>query len=378
MSKVVVTEKALREMLREALFNTAFSGWSANEVGHAEVNPVTDPSAPVTDPINPSFTPQTKTEFGIAVNQLVKNLPDTEIPKLYDVVKTALDQKEEQEDEDDMAKKAAAGGTGIVEEMIRKAIRKIISEMHMTEAPEFVDPADVEADAEEHEIETQKKKRAYKSTALGGMADVGGASFEEIAKELGFSVAGAKQVADKALEKLRFMQVDMDESDREILIMMALNDYTKKLSKTLDPVVLKQICTALYIEHLTGSDELSPADVQLMQDHPQIVADLDGFKEFEIEFMTNPIPMIKQNPEVVAETDDFREFLHNHIKRARKASQKLINPLEDEEPASPELDDDEEEDPAAGTAPAPEFGETQQDQMESIFRPTLRLHPKRK
>jgi hypothetical protein len=82
MKKVVLTKGSLRNMVRETLFNKGMSGWSANEEGPVPVNPVTDPSAPVTDPINPNFTPQSNTEFGIAVNQLVKNLPDNQLPAL--------------------------------------------------------------------------------------------------------------------------------------------------------------------------------------------------------------------------------------------------------------------------------------------------------
>ena len=38
MPKVVVTEKALREMVREAMWNKEFSGWSANHDEPVTVN----------------------------------------------------------------------------------------------------------------------------------------------------------------------------------------------------------------------------------------------------------------------------------------------------------------------------------------------------
>ena len=333
MTTVVVTDKALREMVREAMFNKEFSGWSTESEGPAAVNAVVDPSAAVTDPINPNFRPQDKTEFGIAVNQLVKNLPDTKMPKLYDTVKDALDKEEQKEDEEDMDTKAAQGGTKQVEEAVRKVVRGILSDINprwqLTEAPPRKEPGpvvgdlppvkkipagvhgaeymrrrekyqgdlkkilgktdldapepeepDLDADAPESAEATPEpaKRRAYKGTAIGGMSDVGGASFEEIAKELGFSVAGAKQAVDKALEKAQFLAQGMDEDDREILVLNAMNDYIAMLNKT---------------------GELAPADVQLMKDHPDIVRELDG----------------------------FREFLHNAIRRQRKAGQKLEDPL---------------------------------------------------
>jgi hypothetical protein len=110
------------------------------------------------------------------------------------------------------------------------------------------------------------------------MVDVGGASFEEIAKELDFSVAGAKQAVDKALEKAKWLAQDIAEDDLEIMVLTTMNDYVNMLAK---------------------SGELSAADVQLMKDHPDIVRELDG----------------------------FREFLATAIKRMRKQGQKVEDPL---------------------------------------------------
>ncbi len=359
MPKVTVTEKALRELVREAMFNPGFAGWSSNEDGPASVNPNTDPSIAVTDPINPNFTPQTKTEFGVAVNQLVKNLPDNQMPELYDTVKTAIDQKEEKEDEDEMDKKARAGGTGVegpetpaiskAEEAVRRGIRNILAginprwsspriaeaapknfgpvvgdlppvkkipagehggeynrkkEKYHNDLKKILGKVDPDAVEKEPDIdpddpenppesggeapeaaastpELSEPKKAKKGTALGGMTDVSGATFEDIAKELGFSVAGAKQAVDKALEKAQFLAQDMDDDDREILVLTSMNDYIKYLNK---------------------SGELTAADVQLMKDHPDVVRELDG----------------------------FREFLHNAIRRQRKSDQELENPLSDD------------------------------------------------
>lgn len=371
MTKVVVTEKALREMVREAMWNTEYSGWSSNHDGPATVNSDVDPSASVTDPVNPNFTPQNKTEFGVAVNQLVKNLPDADMPELFDTVKTAIDQNEKKKDEEEMTKKAAQGGTDQVEEAVRKNIRKILADLNprwgniseakpvdwsklppvtgplppvrkipagvhggefsrriektkadlkkglgkaaatidapVTAAEMGVEEPPVAAGEEASEEATVNpeapqvgdgvpdapgKRKVYKASALGTMHDVDydedlgqrkPMTFEEIAAEMGFSVAGAKQAVDKAFEKAKFLfGGGMDEDDREILILTALNDY---------------------ITFLTKSGELTPADIKLMKDHPDIVRELDG----------------------------FREFLHNHIRRARRADQKLYNPVKDDD-----------------------------------------------
>ena len=267
--KKTITEKELRDRVREAISNTGWSGEGDSPA--VNVNPVVDPSSAMTDPVNPDFTPQDHTELGIAVQQLTRNLPNSEMPAIYKALKGALDKRTETEEIDDAQKQAMLAGSQEaiddmdkqtenkqVEARIRRQIRKQLAQMGaIAEAP--------------------KRRKAYKPGALGNMADVEGASFEDIAKDQGMSVAGAKQLVDKSLEKLRFLW-SLPEDDRDILILTAANDYIKMLAKT---------------------GELTAADVQLMKDHPEITTELDG----------------------------FREFLHNAIRKARKSGQKMEDPL---------------------------------------------------
>ena len=175
-------------------------------------------------------------------------------------------------------KKPASADQLRAEAALRREVRKIISEI----SPKFdlsysgIDYGDPDDD-EEEDLGPKKPKRAYKTTAIGNMMDVDGASFDDIAKKFGFSISGAKQAVDKALEKARFIG-SIEEDEREILVLTAMNDYIKLLSR---------------------SGELAAGDVQLMKDHPDIVRELDG----------------------------FREFLHTYVKRARKADAKLEDPL---------------------------------------------------
>jgi hypothetical protein len=91
------------------------------------------------------------------------------------------------------------------------------------------------------------------------MGDVSGSSFKDIAKELGFAAeSGAKQAVVKALEKAKFVGT-MDPDELEILVLKSMSDY---------------------IDMLSNTGELSPADVKLLKDHPDIVRDLEGFREF--------------------------------------------------------------------------------------------------
>lgn len=286
MAQVTVSEKALRELVREALGSAHLGDLTMPEEPEApvNVNPVVDPSAAETDITDPDFVPKSKQEFDVAVRLLVKDVPVDKVPSVYKAIEAFIDADEANSLEDDEMKKAKQGGTDQVEESLRKVVRNLLSEITPRfdmsySGTEYGDSGDDDDDDDDTE---KKPKRAYKSTAIGGMHDVGGATFEEIAKELGLSVAGAKRAVDEALKKLQFIAGGDAEGmeisdDVEILVLTTINDYIRMLSK---------------------KGDLSPADVQLLKDHPDIVRELDG----------------------------FREFLHTAIKKARKGG-KLEDPL---------------------------------------------------
>jgi hypothetical protein len=335
--KIIVSDKALREMVREAFNNTGWSGEENSPV--VTVNPITDPACAVVDPVNPSYTPQDKTEFGVAMQQLVKNLPDSDMPGVFDAVKSALDKRSER-DEIDAANQAAmvagsqeaidAAGEGgsnpdkndkhegktmstdnKIEEQLRLKIRKVIAQL-VSEAPEVKkipigvhggeymarhektkaalqkslgraadtldapepDLPDEEAGEEGDEEDDAPKVPKHAHQAIGAQGAVGAASFEDIAKELGFSVSGAKQAVDKTMLRFKFLYA-LPEDEREIMVLNAMNDYIDMMNKT---------------------GELTAADVQLLKDHPDIVRELDGFREY---FHNNVRRAMKAQPEDV-------------------------------------------------------------------------------
>lgn len=282
-------ENDVRRLVREALDGV---GLGATVVGDSDepvnVNDVVDPSESTVDPMNPNFVPRSKVELDNAIGRLTSDVPAGEIPNLYRVVSDAVTSFTKG---DEMAKSARAGAKS-VEESIRRAIRKVLKEAELPPVRKI--PFGVHGDEymrrynktrsglaktfksggaddrpEENEFEPTieqeptaepgKKRRAYKTTALGSMVDVSGMSFSDIAKELGFSVAGAKQAVDKALQKARWLSTELDEDDLEILVLQSMNEY---------------------IDMLNQSGELTPADVALMKDHPDVVRELDGFREY--------------------------------------------------------------------------------------------------
>jgi len=107
-----------------------------------------------------------------------------------------------------------------------------------------------EGDEEDEDTEDDEEKR-FKSNKEG-------ASFKEIAKELNFSVAGAKSLVDKTLAKAKYLS-EIDPSDLNVIILY---------------------CTKEYISLLNSSGDLSEDDVQFLLDNPKEVAALDGFREY--------------------------------------------------------------------------------------------------
>lgn len=121
------------------------------------------------------------------------------------------------------------------------------------------------------------KKRQKNQTAT----DVDGDNLQAIAKDLGFSVSGAKQAVDKAMLKAQFL-ASLNNADRDFLVLSAVKEYILTLEDAIDS---------------TDPEAPTTDDIQLMYDHPEIVATLD----------------------------EFRYFLHKYIKRAAKASGKKIS-----------------------------------------------------
>ena len=116
--------------------------------------------------------------------------------------------------------------------------------------------SDYSDESDDENWDGHQNKDGRTAFTLGQEPD--GDTFEEIANELGFSVAGAKQLVDRALVRAKFL-ANIDEDEREIMVLNAMNDYIKELQK---------------------SGTLSVDDVALMKAHPDMMRELNGFREF--------------------------------------------------------------------------------------------------
>jgi len=291
MQRIVIDESALRDLLREVMESGSNSHLDPDLP--VRINPVVDPSASETDPSNTDFVPQNKIELLSALRAMCNVDDDADVPNLYITVKDAIEKQGET-----MKKNQ-------VESTIRMTIRKMLSEISaaekkqlaadklwselpkvdpstypaVTKVPSGVSskagtPADQRAKFDKNAAQLQKTFSKMKMSDLEDteaepagkknvmMTDVGGSSFKEIAKELGFAAeSGAKQAVEKALSKATFvLKTDMFDPDTlEILVLQSMSDY---------------------IDVLASSGELSQDEIKVLKDNPSIVRELEGFREF--------------------------------------------------------------------------------------------------
>lgn len=287
MRKAPKDEASVRKLIREALFGN-FNPPPDESISAANVSNVIDPSASDTDPTNPNFRPQSRQELVIAVTGLLNCVEDDYAGEAYEMVKKALEGDEDLMTPPKQEDNVIGIGVVDIEEAVRQQIRKMITaeakeddrtyvvkkKRHSSVNEQDADAADKDADEEEHE----KRKNQSAVTWSGG-------TFDQIAKELGVSVSGAKRLVTVALAKAQYVG-SIDQDELEIITLEAMKDY---------------------IAHLQSSGELTPADVQLLQDHPSLTGELEGFREFLSD-------AIKEHEEDTRPVDNDRNRLNPYDK----------------------------------------------------------------
>jgi len=293
MKQVIIAESALREILREEM-SSYHSDSQPSVTMPVNVNPVVAPDAPEVDSTNDNFIPKNKTELLSALRMLC-NVNDDEVPEVYITIKDSLQKQEEKMGKND------------VKESIRLAVRKMLSEISASEKKQAAadklwselpqvdpskyppvtkvpagasalggEPAEKKAKFEKNKAQLQKTFQTMKMSDIEEepassepearknvmMSDVGGASFKEIAKELGFAAeSGAKQAVEKALAKAKFITTMdlLNPEELEIIVLQTMSDY---------------------IDFLKSSGELDAEEVKMLKNNPGVVKELDGFREF--------------------------------------------------------------------------------------------------
>ena len=230
-----------------------------------KVSNVTDPLAIATNPSDPNYVPNSKQELEIAFKLLIKDIDASKVPYIYNDIKRLLQNGINSEDDSpnqsNNSSSCVSGVANTKEEgkmnsfekvkMLREWAKQTLSEITPNTSLSF---SGYEYGSEDEDDEDVVKPIRKNSTVTDE-----GATFEELAKELGMSVSGAKKAVDMALEKARFIAVGMENNELEIVILNALAEY---------------------IDILASSGELDESDIALLKNNPTIVRELDGFREF--------------------------------------------------------------------------------------------------
>lgn len=122
MRPAIITESALRELIREAMDSSNNSHLDPKLP--VRISPVVDPSAAETDPSNTNFVPQNKAELLSALRVMCDVDDDNNIPAIYVAVKDAIEDQEE-----DMKKVNAMSEEKNLESKIRDHVRNILKEI---------------------------------------------------------------------------------------------------------------------------------------------------------------------------------------------------------------------------------------------------------
>ncbi len=264
-----ISKNALREFVRDMLDNKA-NAPAVNNEPVTNVNPVLDVQQQMkgdgTQAINPSFVPQTTAELADGIKHLVDNVDELDIPGVYTTVKNAIEDQLNKDSEISQMKKTNKDD---VKESLRLMIRKIIAETETKPWDDAFDDKSLEKDekqprpytavADEDENEDDEYERnGYQQT------EDGGETLDTIAKELGYAnTQGVRAAVISALKSAAYM-INLDPDERETLTLIAMDDY---------------------IKYLKSSGELTEEDVMLLRAHPNMVVELDGFREHMAKFI---------------------------------------------------------------------------------------------
>lgn len=237
-----------------------------------------DSQAPMDPPIDdPEYVPSNANELAAAAEKMARRVGPDALTKYYQLLQrigqAAQDGKlsQTQPEPEKVADQSAAAQTGRegagnvdknVEEQVRRTVRSMLTEIMPRDSGLSFSGWGMDPDAEDEddaeESERAKRPRRKNTTVV----DVEGETLDAIAKEFGFAAPiGAKALLARTLEKYRFMwELYEDDPDAfERFLLMATREY---------------------IEYLTSSGELTPEEVDVLNKNPELVADLDGFREF--------------------------------------------------------------------------------------------------
>lgn len=267
MKKIVTTRNDLRQLIESAVGLTFPEG--PKEKDPAVINePAPDDNVPIVPldsqldramtveiPIDDEeYEPENVIELSHAVAVLAKKVPPERIIEFFKNVRRLTDRTIEAQEKKEKGPEVGPKDNKeidvdkIQEMNVRRAVRKILAE------------AGFDGEGGYEGSRGTKKKGAREL------------SLDDVAREAGLQGAsGARQLINKAAQKIKFL-LDMPEDERNEIIIRAAGEYIDYLVD-LDKKARRDPATA-------GEEGLSEEDAEFMRDHPEYIQELDGFREF--------------------------------------------------------------------------------------------------
>lgn len=252
------------------------------------VNPVVDPSAALTDPTNPNFKPSSKAELIVALQAMVDQLPDENIPDIYDSIKGSMIPKE------DEGEKKMNKGTK-TEQIIRLAVRKMLSEISKSKqekAAEFWKTVDSDAARAAFLARGGEVTKLPAGASGKKPGEYGAPPTEKQRAELKKALSG-EYLEDKEEKQdkrgyetgdvtLRDLAAEFGFKNPNGVLQWINNNVLPKVRTRVENPELLQVTTLEaikdYIEELAAATDMPEEEVQLMKDNPDMVGELDSFR----------------------------------------------------------------------------------------------------
>lgn len=315
MPKVSVSERALRELLKKVLEAHDLNvPEKANvETNPVNVNSVVDPSAAETQPDDADFLPQNKKEMQIAIRQQLDRVADDDASSIYAAVKSAID-KEIDTDAAERAKKDAEAKSNrrvesmshslrekVAENVLRRKIRKILIEAGY----ESLAYSGINGGDDDDEVRRPRKK-------LSSMHDVDGAVLDNIAKEYGRSMAGAKRIVHVAESHIAFLGDLIQKRD---------DSFTRLIDHSFH-VFIDMLYEEMFLSQREGPGEnvdfeddpdpgaFTKLDIDTMIGHPKDMMQMNSFRVVSGYYLNN---LMKKAAEDYVTDPDFAEDLEREV-----------------------------------------------------------------
>lgn len=305
---ILISETAVRSLIRELLDNdmpAVRNELPAPVMPSPEVDTTYRVHAQLYDvPIGAELVPHDKLELAAALKAFVAEVPDSQVPTLYHKIQRAFDEVSKENEEGIAMAESKKTKDALVEENIRKAVRKLLEAPDMRSALNF-SGFDAYGDSDEEDGPIKRvsaKDRAYGQADLrlgqADKTDTSKVTYPQLLKkkhDMKSALSGMSPEERAAAEKDLNDTETREMSHDEMLPFMGHAGTTgvkgeefKTLEKVrhlanLNPQARKELMDTArdeYIEFLEASGDLEAEEVSLLYSNPGMVEDLEGFRDW--------------------------------------------------------------------------------------------------